>query len=393
MKIAIPKGFKAAGVHAGFKKKPDFAMVVCDEPCDWAGVFTANKMAAAPVKDCEAKLGGKVKAVIVNSGMANACTGKKGATAVEESCKIAAKTLQCPEKQILQASTGVIGQPLDVSKIGKGIGLAMKSVGSGKKDFLAAAKAIMTTDKWMKVSSAEMVVGGKKVALFGMAKGAGMINPCMATMLCFLMTDAAVEKKELQAALEKAVGKTFNSISVDGETSTNDSVILIASGRAGNEEIKAGSGEAEKFENALEKVCLELALEIVSDGEGATKLLEVVVSGAANGEDAEKAAAAVVNSLLVKTALAGGDPNWGRIASAAGASGALVEEEKTSVSICGVTLYEKGEPTGKEAAAAKKMKKKKIVVEVELGLGSGGSKKWGCDLGQAYVALNSKYHT
>ena len=380
-------------MHAGFKKeKPDFAAIVCDTPCNWAGVFTTNKMAAAPVKDCKSKLGGTVKAVIANSGVANACTGKNGMASVWESCKIAAKKFQCSQAQILQASTGVIGRPLDPAKIAKGTELAEKGLGNGENDFLAAAKAIMTTDKSEKISCSQFKADtGETITILGMAKGAGMINPAMATMLCFLMTDAKMEKNELQKALEQAVSKSFNCISVDGETSTNDSVFLLASGKSGK--VGAGTPDAEKFGNALGKVCKELAIKIVSDGEGASKLLEVSVTGAASDEDASKVAAAVANSLLVKTALAGGDPNGGRIASSAGASGAAAEEGKTSVSIGGIMLFEKGEPTGKEALAAERMKLGKIVVEIGLGLGKGAAVKWGCDLNHAYVDVNSKYCT
>ncbi len=335
-----------------------------------------------------------MKAIIVNSGCANACTGIAGGTAVLQSCNIAAKALGCDEGEILQASTGVIGRPLDVSKIEKGVSLASSQLSSGKDGFWSAANAIITTDKHAKVASAQFSIGGKTASVLGIAKGAGMINPSMATMLCFIFTDAVVEKSGLQSALKNAVADSFNSISVDGETSTNDCVFLFASGAAQTPLIeKGGAVAAKEFSGALSKVCLDLALEIVSDGEGATKLLEVDVKGAQSASDASRVARAVVNSLLVKCALFGGDPNWGRVASAAGASGANVLEEKTSISVCGVSLFEKGEATGLEKIAAEKMKEGKIFVSVDLGLGQFACRKWGCDLGHAYVDVNSKYST
>ena len=220
-----------------------------------------------------------------------------------------------------------------------------------------------------------------------------MINPCMATMLCFVFTDAAIEKQALGVVLKRVVGKTFNCISVDGETSTNDSVFLLASGAAQNKPFALGSGGIEKFESALFEVCKKLALEMVSDGEGASKVMQVTVKGAFSEKDASTAAGAIANSLLVKTALFGGDPNWGRIASSVGASGAQMEPHKTSVSIGGVLLFKNGEPTGKEAGAALKMKESAVEIEVELGIGKSSCTKWGCDLSHAYVDVNSKYGT
>ncbi len=390
----VPKGFKAAGVHAGFKKdKPDFAVFVSEKPCEWSGVFTKNLFAAAPVLDSKSKLGGKVRAIIVNSGCANACTGVAGKAAVAQSCKIASKALGCNGPEVLQASTGVIGRPLDVSKIEKGVAAAVTGLSDSPAAFSGAASAIITTDQYVKISSAQFAAGGKTASVLGIAKGAGMIDPCMATMLCFLFTDASVEKSELEHGLKAAVSNSFNSISVDGETSTNDSAILLSSGALGNAPVAKGGSGAKDFEEALSKVCLDLALLIVADGEGAKKVLEVNVEGAASDEDAVVAAGAVVNSLLVKCAVFGGDPNWGRVASAIGASGASVVPARTAISIGGVVLFEKGEPKAAEKNAAAKMAEKKVVVRVDLGLGTGKGTKWGCDLTHEYVDLNSKYST
>ena len=337
---ASPSGFRAAGIHCGVKReKPDLALLVSEVPASAAGVFTTNKVKAAPVRYTQRAIaGGYARAVVVNSGNANACTGKRGLSDAGEMARITAGALGLETPLVLVASTGVIGVPLPMDAIRAGIPRAAMELSS---DGTTAARAILTTDSFPKTAAARAEIDGVEVTIGGMAKGAGMIHPNMATTLCFLTTDASVPPAVLRGALKRAVAGTFNAITVDGDTSTNDTVLLLANGRAGGPPITNG-GSLERFVLLLTEVAGELARMVVRDGEGATKLVEIAVEGAASDLEARQAAMTVANSLLVKTALHGGEPNWGRILAALGRSGVEMSEETTDVSFGDLAIVRGG---------------------------------------------------
>lgn len=391
--VTAPQGFAAAGVAAGIKKgsKKDVALIASEVDCTTAGVFTTNKMAAAPVIISRRHVAeGQVRAIVANSGNANACSGPEGVSDAVSMARIAARELGIDPHQVVVASTGVIGVPLDTVAVELGICQAAKSLG---KTSLQAAEAIMTTDTFPKEMAVEFSVGSTKVRIGGIAKGSGMIQPDMATMLAFLTTDAALERAHLQKALASAVDDSFNTITVDGETSTNDMVCILANGRAG-ERIVEGSEAARLFEEALGFVCRELAKMIVKDGEGATKFIEVLVSGAARADEAKRAAFSVANSPLVKTALFASDANWGRVASAVGASGASLDPGKVAIRFGEITVAENGQAAVfDEAEATEYLKGNEILVAVDLGVGSAGATVWTCDLSYDYVKINAEYRT
>ena len=394
--VTTPRGFRAAGVSAGIKRGPgvllDLALVVSDTPATAAAVFTTNRAQAAPVvvsRDHLARSGGLARAVVVNSGCANACTGDEGLQVAREMAAETARLLDCPADQVLVASTGVIGVALPIEKIRRGLPSALRalSVDQGA----AAARAIMTTDPFPKEAAAQIRIGGHDVAIGGMAKGSGMIEPTMATMLGFVTTDAAVPQGLLSRALREAVDDTFNAITVDGECSTNDTVIVLANGSSG-----ASVDEAEypAFLAGLRAVCLDLALGIVRGGEGATKLITVTVTGAATGGDARQAAKAMANSLLVKTAIHGGDPNWGRLIAVAGRAGVAFELSRAAVRIGSIVLFRDGRPFDEAAPeAAIYLQGKDVAVSVDLGVGVESSTVWTCDLSAEYVRINADYRT
>jgi len=398
--VATAKGFRAAGVSAGIKTtaKLDLALIVSDTPANAAAMFTRNKVQAAPVlvsKQHLAKSGGVVRAVVVNSGCANACTGDIGMADAETMASETAKLLGCPAEQVLVASTGVIGVNLPMDKIKSGIPQAFVALSNAHGP--QAAQAIMTTDPFPKESCITIVVGGKTVTIGGMAKGSGMIGPDMApalpsaTMLAFVTTDAAVPQWLLNRALTEAVDDTFNAITVDGDTSTNDAVVIMANGASG---ATIGDGEYAQFTKALYTVCLDLALGIVRGGEGATKLVTVTVSGAASSADARQAAKAIANSLLVKTAIHGGDPNWGRLLAVAGRAGVAFDPDRAKVTIGSTVLFTDGRPYDDRAPeAAAYLKGKDIAVGVDLGAGTAESTVWTCDLSAEYVRINADYRT
>jgi len=377
--VAAASGFTANGVAAGVKARSlDLALVVSDRPATVAGVFTTNRFSAAPVVyDREIVAGGSARAVIVNSGNANACTGEQGLADVHRTAETVAGALDITKQEVLVASTGVIGERLPVVKICD-----------------AVAEAIMTTDTVRKETAVRIEIGGVTVTVGGMAKGAGMVAPNMATMLAFLTTDAAIESGPLDDALRAAVSRSFNCISVDGDSSTNDTVIVLANGAAGGSAIAPGSAEYDRFSEALEQVCRELALMLVRDGEGATKVIEVHVTGAKDDDDARRAARAVAESLLVKTAMFGGDANWGRVACAVGYSGAHLDMAKVAVRIGNVEVMSGGEvaPYREEDAAAA-VKQSEVSIQIELGLGDGEATFWSCDLTDEYVRINADYRT
>ncbi|HEU4520857.1 MAG TPA: bifunctional glutamate N-acetyltransferase/amino-acid acetyltransferase ArgJ, partial [Thermoanaerobaculia bacterium] len=334
--MRLPRGFVASGIRAGIRKKrPDLGLIHVPAGANAAAVFTQNRFLAAPVVLSKAALktsGGRVKAVVVNAGCANAVTGRAGMDAAKRVRARAAEVLQCRQDEIFLASTGVIGVVLPDAKVRQALPDAVTRLSSGGID--ALSHAILTTDIGPKVTQASFTVGGKRARVVGVAKGAGMIHPNMATMLAFVMTDAAIPPASLNRALKEAVDQSFNSISVDGDTSTNDTVLVLASGAIGNDE----DADLASFQKALNTVCRDLAWMIVRDGEGATRVMELEVSGARSERDAQLAAHAVATSPLVKTAIHGGDPNWGRILAAVGRSGAKFSPTRISLKAGGVSL-------------------------------------------------------
>ena len=392
--VTTPRGFRAAGVSAGIKANHglDLALLVSDAPAQAAAVFTTNLALAAPVvvsREHLARSGGATRAVIVNSGCANACTGDEGMQAARDMAAETARLVHCPAEQVLVASTGVIGVALPIDRIRGGLPVAIGALGADQGAM--AARAIMTTDPFPKEAAAQVVIDGRDVTIGGMAKGSGMIEPMMATMLGFVTTDAAVPKTLLDRALREAVGDTFNAITVDGECSTNDCVMLLANGASG---VAIDEVSYAAFAAGLTAVCRELALGIVRGGEGATKLVTVMVKGAASSDEARKAAKAIANSLLVKTAIHGGDPNWGRLIAVAGRAGVAFELSRAAVVIGSTVLFENGRPYDEASpAAAEYLKGKDLTVSVDLGAGGASSTVWTCDLSAEYVRINADYRT
>lgn len=385
-------GFRANGMACGIKKKGrDLALIFSDSPAVGAGVFTSNRVKAAPVilSSSYLKSAGK-RAFMINSGNANAATGERGMRDAKRIASEAAGRLGVPERQVLVFSTGVIGSFLPAGKITAGLGPLIE--GLRRDGSSAAAEAIMTTDTFVKEKAVEFTSGGARVRLGGIAKGSGMIAPDLATMLCFLTTDASIGRDLLDVTLKSCVQNSFNSITVDGDCSTNDSVAVMANGAAGCGRILPGTSAARKFRDALFYVCAELARMIVLDGEGASKLVEVRVEGARRLSDAKKICFAVSNSLLVKTAVSGENPNWGRIVSAAGASGGYLEQDKLSVKMGECVVFRNGSPAAfSKKSADNEMKSPEIVITLDLGL---GGKSWSVlttDLTREYVRINEEY--
>jgi len=391
--VTAPQGFKAAGVSAGIKTNGlDLALLASDSPAAAAAVFTINRAQAAPVTVSREHLqrsGGVARAIIVNSGCANACTGEAGFQVAQAMAADTARLLGCPDEHVLVASTGVIGVALPIEKVRSGLPVALRALAADQGSF--AARAIMTTDPFPKEAAATMKIGGREVAIGGMAKGSGMIEPMMATMLGFVTTDAAVPKALLDRALKEAVDDTFNAITVDGESSTNDCVLLLANGASG---VTIDASSYGAFLDGLRDVCRELAMGIVRGGEGATKLVTVNVTGAATAAEARTCAKAIANSLLVKTAIHGGDPNWGRLIAVAGRAGVAFDQSRAKVTIGDIVLFEDGTPHDEHApTAAEYLKGADLTVGVDLGAGSAASTVWTCDLSAEYVRINADYRT
>jgi len=392
--VTAAQGFFAAGVSAGIKAngKPDVALLVSARPAHAAAVFTTNKAVAAPVvvsREHLSRSGGVARAIVVNSGCANACTGEEGLAVARNTAAEAARLLECRVEQVLVASTGVIGVSLPFEKIRSGLAQASRALGADQG--AEAARAIMTTDPFPKEAATRIALAAGEAAIGGMAKGSGMIEPMMATMLAFVTTDAAVPQPLLDRALREAVNDSFNAITVDGDCSTNDCVMLLANGASGLTVDDASYGA---FRDGLTTVCRELALGIVRGGEGATKLVTVVVTGAVSGEEARKAAKAIANSLLVKTAIHGGDPNWGRLIAVAGRAGVAFELERAVVTIGATVLFDRGRPHDERASeAAEYLKGTELTVSVDLGAGDASSTVWTCDLSAEYVRINADYRT
>jgi glutamate N-acetyltransferase/amino-acid N-acetyltransferase len=396
--LASARGFRGAAVAAGIKKKAhdlDLGLIVSDAPATTAaGVFTTNLVTAAPVQLSRQNLvesRGRCRAVLVNSGNANACTGRKGMQAARESARAAAKLLGCEAEQVLVASTGVIGVPLEPSVI---IGqLPHLAETLSAENASAVARAIMTTDTFPKVSVLRSELGGKTVHLAGIAKGAGMIHPRMATLLSFLTTDALIGSRTLFKFLRAAVDASFNRVTVDGDTSTNDTVIALASGLAGKD-VRPGDSSGSWFLEGLTQICENLAKMIARDGEGAKKLVIVKVEGARKPSDADRVARAIANSPLVKTAIAGSDPNWGRIICAAGYSGAIFDPNKVEIRVNDLLMCRKGVDAGfDEAAARKELDRKELTIRLNLHQGAASAQIWTCDLTHDYITINASYRT
>jgi len=391
--ITAPKGFKASGMHCGIKKsgKKDIALVYSEVPANAAAVFTTNKVKAAPILvSMEHIKSGKAQAIIANSGCANACTGSEGLEDAEVMAKAIGSALNIHGNSVLVASTGTIGSRLPLKNILNGIRMLSKRMthsGGGE-----AADAILTTDTRRKEIAVQFKAGGKTVTIGGIAKGAGMIAPNMATLFCFLTTDAEISSSSLKAYLKESVDKSFNMTVVDKDMSTNDCVFILANGMAKNKTLR---GKDEKdFKQALDSVCIYLAKEIARDGEGATKLIEVKAAGARSAKDAKLIARAVAGSDLVKSAIFGEDPNFGRIMAALGNSGANVKQENINVFIGGIQVVSGGKSVFFDQNIAKKhMKGKEVLINIMLGNGTNMATAWGCDLTYDYVKINAKYHT
>jgi glutamate N-acetyltransferase/amino-acid N-acetyltransferase len=397
--VATPRGFYAAGVHCGLKAgRPDLALVVSDRLAAAAGVFTTNRVQAAPVRYSRRALeSGTARAIVVNSGNANACTGERGERDARAMAEGTARALGIAPEHVLVASTGVIGVPLPIDKIEAGIAAAAGSVLGQRDDVqrrdqggVEAAVAILTTDTRTKTLALRVELPGGPVTIGGMAKGAGMIHPDMATTLAFLTTDAAIEAPLLRALLRDATERSFNCITVDGDTSTNDCLLVMANGAA---EVPVADDEAvDRFAAAQRAACLELAKMVVRDGEGATKLLSIRVTGARSDAEAKQAAMAVATSLLVKTAVHGGEPNWGRILSAVGRSGAQMREEKTRIFLGELEIVSGGVGALADLTpVAAALARPEIELAIELGLGPGTAKVYTCDLSAEYVRINGSY--
>lgn len=398
--MPVIRGVRMATAAAGikYKNRTDVLLMVFDEQAAVAGVFTKSRCPSAPVDYCRANLaGGIARAVVVNSGNANAFTGQKGRAATELTGKSAAAAVGCSEREVFLASTGVIGEPLDASKFA---GVLDQMNADAKGDFwLEAAKAIMTTDTYPKVATRAAKIGGVEVTINGIAKGAGMIAPDMATMLSYVVTDANIASPALQALLSAGVGPTFNSVTVDSDTSTSDTLMLFATGAAaadGQARVEnADDAQLEGFRAALNDLLKDLALQVVRDGEGARKMVEVTVTGAESDAAAKKIALSIANSPLVKTAVAGEDANWGRIVMAVGKSGELADRDRLAISFGHVRVAVNGErdPSYSEAEATAVMKQQDIPVKVDIGLGSGTATVWTCDLTKEYVEINGDYRS
>lgn len=396
--VVASAGFRTASIHCGLKSdgaSRDLAVLLSDRPTQSAAMFTTNRVKSAAVRWSEKRVReNNIRAIVVNAGNANACTGKRGEEDAERTARVAASLLGLAPSQVFLASTGIIGVPLPVEKIEYGLRSAVPRLSGGIEAGEAFALAIMTTDTVPKSVAFRFQASRKQLTLGGATKGVGMIAPNMATMLCFLTTDASISQAALDRALRDAVEQSFNRVTVDGHMSTNDTVVILANGAAGNELIEEGTPDYATFCHTLDIACLSLAKMMVRDGEGATRMIRVEVTGALAREDATKAARAVANSPLVKAAVNGGDPNWGRIISAAGYSGAEMEEERAKLWIGDLLVFDTGSPTGcPKVELAAFVQKPEVHFRIDLGMGAESDTYWTCDLSKEYVSINADYHT
>jgi len=395
----LPRGFRFAAVNCGLRKPPnlDLGLILCDEPSAAAGAFTRNLVAAAPVLLCRQHLrsaASRMRAVIVNSKNANCATGPSGMASSVATAEAVARMINCSPEQVLVSSTGVIGVPLRVERITAAVPALVQAASPGPEAFDGFTHAIMTTDTRPKWAAARCTIGGKTVRLLGCAKGAGMIHPNMATMLGYIVTDVAIRPRILQRALSTVVPRTFNAITVDGDTSTNDTVVVLASAAAENSAISTQDAGYRRFLAALEEVCHSLALQIIGDGEGASHVIEIEVRGAPSDRAAEQVARTIAGSPLVKTMFAGADPNWGRILAAAGRAGVKFDPERTDIHMGGMLVCRHGvEHPFSERQAHQRLLREFIPVVVNLGAGSGRFRVWTCDFTTDYVHINAAYRT
>ncbi|GIV09118.1 MAG: arginine biosynthesis bifunctional protein ArgJ [Fimbriimonadales bacterium] len=390
--VNYPRGFKSAGVYCGIKKPGllDLALIVSETEASVAGVFTTNQACAAPVRWSRQVIAkGKARAILVNSGNANCLTGEQGERDAARMAELVAKHLHCEPTRVVVASTGVIGVPLPMNAVESGVAMAFERLSDG--DDRATADAILTTDNASKRASLELETSAGVVRIGAIAKGAGMIAPNMATMLAFITTDARIAPEDLQACLARVVNRTFNCITVDGDTSTNDSVVALANGASG----VVLQGEAlEVFEQGLLQACEYLAKRIVQDGEGASRIFEVHVSGATDTDAARRIARTIAESLLVKTAIHGGDPNWGRIIAAAGRAGVPIEVNHAELYMQGVRVFQNGRPTDyDERALIERLQADEVQIALQLHAGAGEARFWSSDLTDEYVKINAHYRT
>lgn len=401
--LSLPRGFRFGGTACGLKRSgaPDLALIVADGAASAAAAFTSNRVKAAPVlvsMEHLARSRGRMRAIVVNSGNANCCTGQAGLAASRSTARALADRLGCGSEQVFVCSTGVIGVPLAVEKILAGLPALLPDLGSGPEAFARLARAILTTDTRPKVASETVRVAGHTVRIAGCTKGAGMIAPQLqmrhATTLGFVLTDAAISPVLLRRALAEVAGPTFNSITVDGDTSTNDTLAVFASGASGAKITKARSADFPPFVRALERVCRSLAMQIVADGEGAKHLVEIEVRGAPDNRSAGRVARTIADSPLVKTALAGADPNWGRILAAAGRAGVAFDPAKTAIVLAGVPVFRRGRPIPfDEKTAHERMSAPRFAIRVDLKSGPGRAQMWTCELSEGYVRINADYRT
>jgi glutamate N-acetyltransferase/amino-acid N-acetyltransferase len=395
--VTAPKGFLAAGISCGIKQsgKKDIGIICCPTGAKAAGVFTTNKIVSAAVTVCKKHIKtGNAEAIVANSGVANTCTGKLGLKNAQIMCQTAAKLIDAKANQVLVASTGIIGHQLPMEKISRGIILAAAQLSNSAKAGSDFAQAIMTTDTRCKQAFVTVNINGAKITIAGTVKGAGMIGPNMATTLCFITTDVAIGKSLLQKALKEAVGNSLNKLTVDGHQSTNDTAIILASGLVGNKPITKTDAQYKKFAAALARLCTDLAKQMALDAEGATRMFTVVVKGAATKDEAAKAARAVANYDLVKCAIHGGDPNWGRIICAVGSCGVKLNSNKLTCVIGDITVFKNGQPVKFDPKKVSKIiKQKEHTITVNLGAGKFSDFCFGCDLSKGYVTINADYHT
>jgi len=392
--VNIPKGFLFSAVAAAIKKtgRLDLALIFSEKEAVASGMFTKNNIKAAPVRlNMKRIKSGKGQAIIVNSGNANACTGKNGMKDAIEMAAMIADALGLKQNKVYACSTGVIGTPMPMEKIRSKTAELTDNL--GRKTINDVATAIMTTDTFPKVISKMIEIDSKTITISGVCKGAGMICPNMATMLCFIVTDANIDKSALDKALKNAVEKSFNRITVDGDMSTNDTILIMANGLADNSLIKLNSKEFNKFADAISDITYELSKMIVKDGEGATKLVEIEVKNAKNKKDAEKGAFTIANSLLVKTTIYGNDANWGRIMAALGHSEISIKEEKIDIALNDLKIVSKGIGTGMDKEANERLKSKEIKITIDLHNGRSNAKVLTCDLTEDYVKINAEYRT
>ncbi|HSI32084.1 MAG TPA: bifunctional glutamate N-acetyltransferase/amino-acid acetyltransferase ArgJ [Tepidisphaeraceae bacterium] len=401
--LLSPRGFIANGIYAGIKirQTPDVGLLIAESAASAAAAFTTNRVFAAPVKvGREHVAKGALRGIVINSGNANACTGKQGERDARRMCELAAAVAKCKAAEILPSSTGIIGHLLPMEKVERGIIEAGQNLGSSAEHALAFGDAILTTDTKRKTAAAQFKIGKQTVTLAGICKGAGMIGPRVAvgakakqaTMLAYLTTDAQVAPTVLRKLLQDASDGSFNAVTIDDHMSTNDTAVILASGASGAK--IAGPKAVKTFAAALAEVTQSLAYQIAADGEGATKVVTVTITGAKTPADARLMARAVANSPLVKCAMHGNDPNWGRIVSAAGLAGAAFDPDKATLTLQGTVVFDKGTPTVIDAAAVSNaLKEKEVKVDLNCRLGKASATVWTCDLSKEYVTINADYHT